>query len=151
MKENYVDYRHIYLYAKGWYQRSSNIFTDIKKILANRSGVNYQHIGNDIVLDALLRLAYKHIKNERNFLDFWEKISPDGIYRKNALLGQPTQEDNGFYEATLRACLSILRYVDVKEIDGSLGKANYSILPKPKHIVANKISDEYAFWCNQLP
>lgn len=111
--------RHFYLYAKGHYQRE-DIVKDLIKLQANYCGMEEEYLHEKHVKEHLVCLAYKHIKNEWQFIDFMAKVN-NPFYFIN-------DKGNGI----IKACLSVLMETTVDSIEGSLGEPDYAILPKRK-------------------
>ena len=62
MKE--CDYNHLILYAKGWYQRSSDVIGDVKKILGHRCAIDSEHMSNRDVWEQLVDVFLQYCKSE---------------------------------------------------------------------------------------
>lgn len=117
---------HLYLYAKGHYQKD-NLIEDMKKILSERSNIPKEYIQTQDILVVLLRLTYKHIKgNEGKFTNFMFGLLPDYIWK----FGGKAEEKIDI--TIIRNCLSILQNVRVKnegKILIELDDPNPDILP----------------------
>ncbi len=118
---------HIYLYAKGHYQRN-DVIKDMKKIITERCNIDAEYITIDDILSVVLPIAYKHIKNnEYKFIDFISNLKPQNLWKYG-----PAKEEN-FDIIIIRNCLSVLSITQVKEKDGKilieLDEADSHILP----------------------
>lgn len=74
---------HVYLYAKGHYAKSKNMFNDLRKIYAIRNGVDAKDITDWNILEMMLSLTYQHIKSEYAFKEFVSHLFK--TYRKKTL------------------------------------------------------------------
>lgn len=118
------EYRHFFLYAKYHYEET-DVLEDMKKIQANWSGCEPEDIYPSDIISVLSKLAYKYIiKHEYLFNEFIKNIDPD----KDIWWTKKT-DDRPQYMRTIEACLSVLRFRSVDEIEGSLGEADPNILP----------------------
>ena len=124
IKENKMmmdNLRHFYLYAKGHYKRSEHIFDDLKKILERYSSVNEKYISKEDVLGVLNDIAFGYINKKWELLDFVQDINPVnivGIYKK----------EQSFFDRTAIAYLNRLWWLNVKDIEGDLGKPDPTLL-----------------------
>jgi hypothetical protein len=124
---------HIYLYAKGHYIETDTL-EDMKKIVAERCGFNAEDVRVKDIQSILTSIAFKIIINSGNpehfFDDFIEGISPDNMWR---IMTKQKMEDYDFNLAVIEKCLSVIRFVSVKDDDGNrileLDEPNGNILP----------------------
>ena len=110
-KMNNAD-RHIYLYAKGWYERNNKL-EDMKIIIGERSGLLPEWVSKLDIETVLIHLTWKHIQKggEYLFSSFVAHCINDNI---------------------VIACLSILAIQNIADIGFDLGQPDYNLLPKPK-------------------
>lgn len=114
--------RHIFLYAKGHYQRN-DIVKDMKKILGKRSGINGQHIHIGNVHYVLTALVWHYINHEFRFVDFIFNLNPNS--RKNRTETIP----NNFDIILIKECLFVLMKQERKHIPFELGEPDPTLLP----------------------
>lgn len=104
--------RHIYLYAKYWYKRSSDTFADIAKILAHICAVD--QVSRKDVYDTILPLVYKYIEEggnpEHHFTEFVKRFAFSSY------------DDN----RKIETCLA---YLANEIISDNLGEPDPNILP----------------------
>ena len=116
---------HIYLYAKGHYQKS-DVCDDLKIIIGKRSMIPSQFISLSDIGMILLDLVFKHIQESCNskyyFLEFMSKMNPDNYWKVSTIV-----DSDDYHHVLFKNCLSFLRQVEVKDLD--LGQADSSILP----------------------
>ena len=124
------DCRHFYLYARGWYETTGDVIGDLRKV--------YDHLmGHDLgsacdVMSELLYLTYPFI-DERTFVKLVIDSHPSNAW----VIGSPVPEgqwplaptEEGHYERYARACLSLLRFQKVEDIDCELGLPDPAVLP----------------------
>ena len=144
-------HRHFYLYAKGWYNRSGSILCDLSIIQGEYCGIDSSHISKYDISRMLIGLAYKHIENEHQFLDFLSHLNPSycwwvGYLHKDSptdMHGSYKEDEKlpyDFHLALIHSCLSILSLAEVRRfVEGegykdllNLGEPDYSILPSGK-------------------
>ena len=129
MKERKNWDSHIWLYAKNWYQRTNTI-DDLKKILADRSGIDEQCIGIKDIFSVLCGIVYPYL-TEYKFFTFLEDSFRNFMdYKLDTTL-----------EKVFERLLWILHDVQTKEKRKRKGKwkilveldePDYNILPKRK-------------------
>lgn len=120
---NLNPYRHFFLYAKGHYKRGV-VIEDLGKICTNYLQHDL-HNENDRI--RILTRATKTIKKEYSI----EKVLDEVL---NASREYNVPFDFGMHDMSARdsvimATLGMLRHCSIYEIEGSLGAADYSILP----------------------
>jgi hypothetical protein len=123
MEEELNDYRHFYLYAKGWYEET-NVIDDLKKIACNYCGA--EKIKTSDALNFVIRLAYKAIQHSGN---------PEYVFEEfmwNVRNGILLQENKSEDERLAYACLELLMFELVSSIDGKLGEPDPKVLPLVK-------------------
>ena len=122
---------HIYLYAKGHYQKTDTI-EDLKVILGHRSGTPADCISRKDIMDVLCKIVWEHLYNNSTFDNptMFQKV----IERINPtfdILPYPKQAST--LERTIKALLSILLNLKVRDDKGNtlieLDRADYTILP----------------------
>ena len=119
---------HIYLYAKGHYQKG-DLVEDLKRILGERSGIESEHITAADITHMLLKIVSPCIKTPYHFKEFVLDLHPLNYWR----LSRGTYS---FEQAVIRKCLSILRGMQVKDGDEmliELDDPNPGILPLTKY------------------
>jgi hypothetical protein len=130
--------RHYYLYAKGWYHKSSDLFADLKQIHAQWCGVGAEHLDERDVIVKLLELTYVHIKacsDDRLFIEFVSDIHPRETWKVGSKMISDSngnlkwETDEQYYLRVARKCLSIFALTKVSEISFELGEADSEVLP----------------------
>lgn len=126
--------RHYYLYAKHHYERSDDIFKDLKHVHAQWCGLLPQYIEEADVIVKLLELAYVHIKScsdDYMFISFIRDIQSQEAWKvgskKKSVANWETDED--YYLRVTRKCLSVLRFTDKDQWPFELGEADPEVLP----------------------
>jgi hypothetical protein len=122
MKEDNFD-RHIFLYAKGWYEKN-DIIKDMKVIMGMRCGIDPIHISKENIITILTRIIWDYIRHLHQFEDFVFDLHPGNAWK----FGDPRKEKD-FNERLIRKCLSILSLQKVVNIPFELGEADPTILP----------------------
>ena len=118
--------RHVYLYAKGHYERSPAIFADLKKIVAHETATDLSYVTTADVFDVVVNLTMKQIPRLANpgywFKNLIYSIHPDNWW-KVGMHEDPTipKDASRVPEVIVRNCLSILADIKVSMIDGDLG------------------------------
>lgn len=116
---------HFYLYAKNHYERS-DLKTDLRKIMAKRCMIPVDLADMYDVIDCLLVLTFKHISESGNpghfFCDFVRRTEPYSLWRNFSV-----KEEDDHVVRVAKACLSVLAWVTVKDLD--LGDPDSAILP----------------------
>jgi hypothetical protein len=103
--------RHFYLYAKNHYQ-IDDVFRDMKVLQGNYCGMSLEYISDRDILNKLLSLAYLHINNLQQFVDFTLRFAGQADIRWK-----------------IQVCLSVLMTAEVKDIYYELGEPDPNILP----------------------
>jgi len=119
--------RHIFLYAKGHYKKT-NAIEDMKKILGKRSGLSPEHISDEDINYVLLDLIYSYTKKKDSFIRFIFTLHPHNAWEH----GCPIKASYDFEKVLISACLSVLRFQDIKDIPFGLGRPDPTILPLTK-------------------
>lgn len=113
-----VHFRHIYLYAKGHYQRDpmiSGLKSDLSRIIGAVCGLDHIHIPIRDIYQILCGLVYRHFKQESHFTDMMMRVLA------------ANDEDERIY-----AFLCVLSVVKVRDGDTvlmDLGAADPNVLP----------------------
>ena len=102
--------RHIYLYAKGWYQRNDKL-NDMKIIIGERSALLPRDVSRFDVESILMHLVWKHIQKQSEYLF-------------SSFVAHCLNDD------LITACLYVLMIQDVNDIGFDLGQPDYNLLPK---------------------
>lgn len=130
---------HIILYAKGHYEKSEDIWTDMKILIAHRSMLPLElvsrndvvHVVLDITLDLILQ---SEMDNKTELSRFIIGLNPVDIFHR------PIEED--YPTRILKKCLSIIKFSKVEEGDKvfiELDDLDPEILPiNPNSIFAMK-------------
>lgn len=119
------DLRHLYLYAKGHYQKQDR-FGDLKKILSPFTGVSHIHLSDSEVMYWLCKEAYQYMDNLDGFLAFVGNIRPGGVREIIC------RDDRDIDMKIIDTCLGILKYRDINKIKFDIGQADSNILPLSK-------------------
>jgi hypothetical protein len=108
---------HFYLYAKGHYVRSLNVFDDLRVILSDYTGINFDNLSNADILNKLLSICEPFIINKKGFIGFVEFVSrldPNSVWSQK-----------NFHKDLVSVCLNVLSIQSVESIeryDGKIGK-----------------------------
>uniref|UniRef100_A0A6M3JIW0 Uncharacterized protein n=1 Tax=viral metagenome TaxID=1070528 RepID=A0A6M3JIW0_9ZZZZ len=132
--------RHIFLYAKGHYERTDMI-KDLRIILGKRSGIEAIYINEDDIAYVLTKMVWRYINHEDEFINFLFDLNPNNTWKYGYVtnLHSPISDKNYVYrEALISKCLSVLRFQKVINIPFDLGKADSNILPLNKECIYNK-------------
>jgi len=123
---------HIYLYAKGWY-KETDVIEDMKRIVSIRNGIEPEYCSSKDIAHLLLSIAQSYIRIEHDFSNFVMDLSPNSFW---AMLFYPEEKDRyDFNKSVIRKCLSVLRTVQVMDVDKvllELDKPDPEILPLKK-------------------
>lgn len=127
---------HIYLYAKGFYEKS-DLYQDLKTIIGYRSCIEPEYISQTDIVLVLIDIVQYHLQQgnfKGNFLDFINGISPHSSWKfsdsNNSKFDKPNESIKyDFYDQLIKKCLSNLRLTNIDNIPGKLGKPNPEILP----------------------
>ena len=121
--------RHIYLYAKGHYQKG-DLIEDLKRIVGERSSVLPEYITIQDIIVVLVSITYSvmTVKNQLkdSIIDFILSLDPSAFWQLSSL------SDYDFRTALILKCLSIIKWTDVVKgevILMDLGNADPSLLP----------------------
>lgn len=139
-------YRHFFLYAKGWYKRTDNIFRDLGVIISDMYIMSYNKSDFELKHDVCRRLLI--IIEEKNLLNHnGNDLSSfiNGIYEKNTwecgyihktspIIDHRDQKYKDLLEydyvtAVVMKCLSIMR-LSGKDVWGELGEIDGNIQRK---------------------
>jgi len=55
-----LDYNHIFLYAKNWYEESDDVMKDLQTIIGKRCGLDSESVDHEAVFSILFELVYDH-------------------------------------------------------------------------------------------
>jgi hypothetical protein len=117
------DYRHIWLYAKGHYQRE-NVTEDLQNIIAERNMLEPSHVHEEylysILLDILIEHAQPHLLADYILEAF-------GV--KTLFPNKPHTREDGLISLLGKICCLPVRDAD-KNICINLGVIDTNILPK---------------------
>ena len=108
-------YSHLYLYAKGHYQKSNTI-DDLKRILANYAGIDVRDITLVNLTEWVLRGTLPHIreKNDHVLIDFFLSLTPSNDWRFGFDVAQDVPPyDSGYLPRLISRCLSTLALAQV--------------------------------------
>jgi hypothetical protein len=146
----YVDYRHVWLYAKGHYKRSKSVAKDLGIIMGKRAGIDPEYFDRHPaeILNQLLPLVWDALKRRGNpenaFAEFVKMSSPEenwkigGKHTHNIWGHRINGKRSESHDVRMiRAALSALKFVTVFQGDKCLlpiGKADPSILPLSKEL-----------------
>ncbi len=109
------DRRHLYLYAKGHYEKN-DIVKDLRVIVAKMCMMYPEHVVEGDIAHWLLEEVYKHIKTKDDFFRFFSL----------------TYYSWGNKIDIIRNSLSFLKFIKVKDIDIELGQPDPHVLPLSK-------------------
>jgi hypothetical protein len=136
---------HIYLYAKGHYERK-DIIEDLKIIVAQICGTSPEHISKNDICYWLTRQAFRHMNEQFGdpltaFRDFIFDLDPANCWK----VGYPTKKGKwpaianpyDFELAVIYKCLSIIRMTSILGNDGKtvlieLDEPDSTLLPLHK-------------------
>ena len=122
---------HVYLYAKGWYERT-DLIEDMKVIFGKRNLIDPEYITEEDLVRILLAITWPHIKDSGNpaasFKEFVMDLDEKSYWRISY------DKDWTFNKAVIKKCLSVLSMVKVYDIELSrdilpLDDPDPSILP----------------------
>jgi hypothetical protein len=140
---NLEPYRHFFLYAKGHYKRSNDIFRDLSIIVSDMFLISYGKNKNERKND-VFRIMLKIIEDKKllnyqgnSFSSFMIDIFPTNTWTYGYEHNQGTQfiskkvilKDYDYIEAVIRKCLSILSSTE-NHIFGELGTIDKNIQRK---------------------
>lgn len=135
----YFILHHVALYAKLHYERSENIWEDIKACLR---ADDFEPRTKGDVLDIIVRRVAKLHETkdiEHYTLRLIDDISPSGCWRRGYYTNDYPFKMKGdilpeydYYEAVLRTHLSILMGMTIDQLGGKLPKADGNVLPLRK-------------------
>jgi len=121
---NLNEYRHFFLYAKGWYAKG-NVLEDLGKI-CNHYLEHDLHSGTNRI--RILTEATKTIKTEFTIDKVLSKVLDESFQFNYPF--DFGQHELSATQVVIRTTLMILGKCTIDEIEGSLGTPDYSILPK---------------------
>ena len=116
------NHTHYYLYAKGHY-KGENLVEDLQKIQEQYTSCPAEYITSNDIVSVLLPLVFRHLHDYGNPDYFFTKFI--AYLDENDIFGHP--KNMHFHERVISACLSILRYVRIENLN--LGEADPKILP----------------------
>ena len=121
--------RHIYLYAKGHYQKG-DLIEDLKRIVGERSSVLPEYITIQDIIVVLVSITYSVMVTKNHFkdsiMDLILSLDPSEFWKISSL------SDYDFSTALILKCLSIIKWTDVvrgEVILMDLGYADSNLLP----------------------
>lgn len=121
--------RHFYLYAKGFYERSGNLLSDLKKICQAFSWTPATSISDSDLVIVLGEEVFKSFHNHYDFVSFLNEASPTSV--RNAICNPG--EEISYTERIVRQMLISLRTTKIRDNDGTLlinlGEPDPEILP----------------------
>jgi hypothetical protein len=120
--------RHIYLYAKNWYKRT-DLIEDLKKLLSVRSGIPQEYISTENIVHVLSNITSNYIGTPDKAERFIDDLHHRYTFNKYFI-----NEESSFEETLITTMLSILAFLEVKDIPFELGEPDYNILPKKDDI-----------------
>ncbi len=133
MGDKYIDYRHIWLYAKYHYVRG-DLLEDLKIILAERSGIEPKAITTDHVIRTLVEIILEHVPNTRSLQRFIGDIISSLTAEESQYLLYGFQNYHKRLSFVVNLCLSQLAIVSTCNSKGkvvlNLGEADSSIAKK---------------------
>ena len=125
MDDKYVDYRHVWLYSKHWYQRSDDVFADLAEILAERGGMDAKYFKRSVILEMLAQIAWPYMR-QHEFLEFVQSVYSGRIH------GQVEKDIAILLVTKLLTVLSLTTARQGEKIILNLGKPDFTILPEPE-------------------
>jgi hypothetical protein len=136
-------YSHIYLYAKGHYQRK-NVIEDLKILLGHICGYSPELLSKNDVCHYLTKIAFQHLNDQFGdpltaFRDFVFDLNPEKCWKVGYWWkkGNTVLEPYDFETAVIHKCLSIIGMTNVKEggkVFLELDEPNPDLLPLTKEI-----------------
>lgn len=141
-----VSERHYYLYAKGHYEKSGDLYADLQKIHGEWCGCEPERIRKWHIHQKLIELAFRTIQSAGNpfqqFNQWISDIAPENRWKVNSFDKSWTTipmeerekiEIENYWTAVTKKCLSLLYSVRVRDDRGkiilNLGKPDPAILP----------------------
>lgn len=149
--------RHIYLYAKHWYHHSTNIITDLRIIISERSYGPLTIVKGELydvdalvnindAITVLLEITFMYMNHLSDFIELISNTLPEGSWRTGYIhkdtpdewLMRPLQEKANLpaYDpkiALIYACMHILRFQTVDRIKNigkcEIGEADFITFP----------------------
>lgn len=139
---------HTVLYAKGWYNKTDNVFEDLKKILLLD---DYTPFTNNDVFGILVR-NYEKLFENKSLLTFLIDISPSETWKvnyptKGNVWMRNNKENESYPEYDLHTAiiykiLSEFRFMELKDI--TLSPPKYSIdNPRPTNIELKQVIEMF--------
>lgn len=120
---NLNQYRHWYLYCKGWYKKT-DIIEDLKVIQSHWCGIEKVHLTEYDILSVMMTIVHKHIHSKNDFFRFI-----DNSLKGNVRFVGGSENDDQIRRMILSA-KSIIGMAKKEDIDGELGEPDFNILPK---------------------
>lgn len=80
--------RHIILYSKGWYTRSANVVDDMRVLVAERCGLEREHVSDADLWHVLVGCLERHC-DRRDMQDILDELFRKGVHeatRDNPLM-----------------------------------------------------------------
>lgn len=133
IKENEIfPLGHVTLYAKGWYNKSDDVFEDLKKILILD---DYTPFSNNDVLSILINNYNKYFNI--NLLEFLSDLHKENCWKISYCA-----ENYDYYTAIIYKILSDLRFIEAQSFKKAIPK--YSIQnPRSKNISLQKVIEVF--------
>jgi hypothetical protein len=121
--------RHFYLYAKGFYEKSEDILSDLKKITQAFSWTPASSISDSDLVIVLGEEVFKNFHNHCDFISFLNEASPTSV--RNVIMNPG--EEISYTERIVRQMLIALHNTKIRDKDGyliiNLGEPDPEILP----------------------
>lgn len=147
MKEKFK-LSHVVLYAKGWYEKTDNVWEDLKKILVLD---NYTPFTNSDVFSIMVSSFQKIDCRQSELREVLFGIHPSecwkvGYYvKENKDWARKEEQDSlpnyNMPTATIYYILSYLRFIDRENWEEKI--PNYKFYPKPKNISNKKVKEVF--------
>lgn len=125
--------KQFFLYSKGWYECSNNIWDDLKKLY----DIHYCDGSKADILNKAMTCAFETIldkKRDRSLgmmIEFVEKLSPNYYIRK---LDEEALPYN-YEDELLKLCIGIMRFAEIDNLEPEVD-CNFDVLPK--HVYGKK-------------
>jgi hypothetical protein len=128
--------KHVSLYAKGWYEKTDNVFEDLKKILTLDDYTPF--VNNDVFI--ILVHEYQRIKPHFDLATFISEIQP----RKASWHGyNPKEGEWDLFTAVVYYILSEFKFLD-REATGRAVPKYSKQFPKPKGIATKTVIETFS-------
>jgi len=131
MKDEFTDYRHIWLYSKSHYKKGDTM-KDLRTILAHRNGVEQENVNNKFVINVLSKLVCKHL-SQTHMEQTMVELMGFGMHNHPVGSCLYTPYKPLMLDEQTRILLNKLAFVTIKnenpELTLNLGKPDSTILP----------------------